>query len=160
MQMLKIQQLWHLQEQKMQLPCFSCCLFSFGGVGLFFCLVLICFMGNRYPSHKNSRLGLSMFQIGIWFNIICLASSWVYRNMCRRVGSLILLQECITVHVCANIHLCILYRGENRRSFEHWILCSVPVFSLVWVNCVYCNSWFGFLHISVLPFPPSPSSEM
>lgn len=150
--MLKIQQLCHLQEQKIRLLSFSFCLFSFGGVGLFFSFVLICFMGNRCPSHKNIRLGPSMFQIGIYFNIICLASSWVYRNMCRRVGSLISLQEYITVHMCANIHLCILYRGENRRSFAHWILCSVPIFSLVWVKCVDCNSWFGFPHKSLF-FP-------
>lgn len=56
--------------------------------------------------------------------------------MCRRVGSLISLQKCITVRMCADIHLCILYRGENRKSFEYWILCSVPIFSLVWVSCV------------------------
>lgn len=75
--------------------------------------------------------------------------------MCRRGGSLISLQKYITVQTCTDIHLCILYRGEHRKSFEHWVLCPVPIFSLVWVNCLDCDTWFDFPRISLSPLSSS-----
>ena len=69
--------------------------------------------------------------------------------MCRRGGSLVSLQKYITVYMCRDIHLHVLYRGEHRKSSEHCVLCPVCIFSLVWVNCLDCDTWFDFPHISL-----------